>query len=195
VRLQRATGVTLPATVTFDHPCPHDLAAHLCDALALPLDGAGRDDVRAVASARAPSPSDEPIAIVGLGLRLPGGVGDMDALFRLLEEGRDAVGPIPKERWDADAIYDPDPEAKGKSYVRDAALIDRVDLFDAAFFGISPREAKQIDPQHRLLLETAWQALEDAGIVPASLKDTSTGVFVGAGASDYAFLQGTPSDA
>ncbi|WP_437581910.1 type I polyketide synthase [Sorangium sp. So ce887] len=195
VRLQRATGVTLAATVTFDHPCPHDLAAHLCDALTLPLDGAGRDDVRAVAAARAPSPSDEPIAIVGLGLRLPGGVGDTDALFRLLEEGRDAVGPIPKERWDADAIYDPDPEAKGKSYVRDAALIDGVDLFDAAFFGISPREAKQIDPQHRLLLETAWQALEDAGIVPASLKDTSTGVFVGAGASDYAFLQGTPSDA
>src|SRR5512132_135966 len=94
----------------------------------------------------------EPLAIVGLGLRLPGGIHDRDTLWAFLEEGRDAVAPIPASRWNADATYDPDPDAVGKSYVRDAAMLDRVDLFDADFFGISPREAKYIDPQHRLLL-------------------------------------------
>nr|CAL58682.1 polyketide synthase [Sorangium cellulosum] len=193
-RLRRATGVALPATVTFDHPSPRRVAMFLRDTLAHAL-GEVRPERDAGAPERARAPLDEPIAIVGIGLRLPGGVADTDGLFRFLEEERDAVGPIPAARWDADAAYDPDPNAPGKSYVRRAALLDRVDLFDAAFFGISPREAKHIDPQHRILLETAWQALEAAGIVPGSLRDTQTGVFVGAGASDYAALRGALEEA
>ncbi|WP_437952505.1 SDR family NAD(P)-dependent oxidoreductase [Sorangium sp. So ce296] len=192
-KLRARTGVELPATVTFDHPSPHRLATYVREAL--PLDAPlAPADATTARSSSAHAAIDEPIAIVGLGLRLPGGVEDREGLWSFLEQGRDGVGPIPKDRWDADTIYDPDPEAKGKSYVREAALLDRVDLFDASFFGISPREAKQVDPQHRLLLETAWQALEEATIVPASLKDTSTGVFVGIGLSDYALMQGSAEE-
>ncbi|WP_394849578.1 SDR family NAD(P)-dependent oxidoreductase [Pendulispora brunnea] len=185
-RLQKATGIKLKATVTFDHPTPERLAAHLRDALAPSLGEAVAHEQVAVTRAS----SDEPVAIVGMALRLPGGANDAESFWRLLEEGRDAVGPIPPARWDTAATYDPDPETPNKSYVREAAMLDGVDLFDASFFGISPREAKYVDPQHRLLLETSWQALERANIVPASLKDSRTGVFVGIGAGDYVTLQG-----
>ncbi|WP_437608159.1 SDR family NAD(P)-dependent oxidoreductase [Sorangium sp. So ce834] len=186
LRLQKATGIRLPSTIMFDQPSPERVATFLRDALARTLGERGDVDAALVARTRH---DGEPVAIVGLSLRLPGGTGDLAGLWDLLERGVDAVGPIPASRWDAGAAYDPDPDAKGKSYVRSAALLDRVDLFDAAFFGISPREAKHVDPQHRLLLEAAWQALEEAGVVPASLKGSKTGVFVGAGASDYALLQ------
>ncbi|XXX82567.1 SDR family NAD(P)-dependent oxidoreductase [Sorangium sp. So ce134] len=189
-RLQQATGIPLAATLAFDHPSPHHVATLLCDAFAAALGKA----TRAAPELPARAPADEPIAIVGAGLRLPGGVADLPGLFRLLERGVDAVGPVPSDRFMIDAIYDPDPDAKGKSYVREGAFVDRVDLFDAAFFGVSPREAKSIDPQHRLLLEAAWQALEDGGIVPGSLRDSKTGVFVGIGPSDYALLQGNAED-
>ncbi|WP_394849577.1 SDR family NAD(P)-dependent oxidoreductase [Pendulispora brunnea] len=180
-RLQKATGIKLKATVTFDHPTPERLGAHLRDALAPALGEA----VAQEQTARARASSDEPVAIVGMALRLPGGANDAESFWKLLEEGRDAVGPIPSSRWDSSAIYDPDPETPNKSYVREAAMLDGVDLFDAAFFGISPREAKYVDPQHRLLLETSWQALERANIVPASLRDSRTGVFVGVASGDY----------
>ncbi|MDI3284215.1 type I polyketide synthase [Polyangium sp. 15x6] len=129
--------------------------------------------------------SREPLAVVGLGLRLPSGIVDLDGLWRFLSEGGDAVSPVPRDRWDADAFYDPDPEADGKSYVRHAAFMEGVDLFDAALFGISPREARTIDPRHRLLLEATWSALEDAGLVPSELRETRTGVFVGIGPGEY----------
>src|SRR5690606_34494979 len=131
---------------------------------------------------------DEPIAVVGIGLRLPGGVVDLAGLWRLLQAEVDAVGPIPSRRWDLDALYDPDPSTQGKIYTREAGFLADIDKFDAGFFNISPREAKSIDPQHRLVLEAAWEALERAGIVPASLIDSSTGVFVGIGESDYGSL-------
>ncbi|WP_438021146.1 SDR family NAD(P)-dependent oxidoreductase [Sorangium sp. So ce315] len=193
-RLQQATGLKMPATLAFDHPTPHHVARFLRDALAPVLGEARRGEVEA-APASAVAASREPIAIVGAGLRLPGGVLDLDRLFRFLERGVDAVGPVPAGRWDADAFYDPDPEAKGKSYVREAAFLDHIDRFDAAFFGISPREAKNIDPRHRLLLETAWHALEDAEIVPSSLGGSRTGVFVGTTASDYETLQRSADEA
>jgi acyl transferase domain-containing protein len=136
----------------------------------------------------------EPIAIVGVGLRLPGGVVDLDSLYTLLVQGRDAVAPIPLERWDVDEFYDPNPETPGKSYVREAGLLEHIDRFDASFFNITPREALSIDPQHRLLLEGAWEALESAGVVPGSLVDSQTGVFVGIGPSDYASLMGDAGD-
>ncbi|MDI3284214.1 type I polyketide synthase [Polyangium sp. 15x6] len=183
-RLQQATGARLPATLTFDHPSPEGVATYLLGLLAPPV-----GSTEPTGSGQAGTSAEgAPIAIVGIGLRLPGGVVDLPSYFRFLSRGADAVGPVPKARWDMDALYDPDPDAKGKSYVREAAFLDQVDLFDAAFFGISPREAKNIDPQHRLLLEAAWEALESAGTVPSALKDSQTGVFVGIGPSDYNVL-------
>jgi mycoketide-CoA synthase len=190
-RLSQVTGVALPKLATFEHPTPHRVAMFLRAALAPALGeaGAAQGDDRALAAARAQS--DEPIAIVGLALRVPGGADDIDSFWRLLEGGVDAVGPIPPSRWDAEGVYDPEPGTPSKSYVRNAAMLDQIDLFDAAFFGISPREARHVDPQHRMLLEAAWHALEDAGIVPASLTDSRTGVFVGVGPGEYMTLHGT----
>ncbi|HWO22149.1 MAG TPA: SDR family NAD(P)-dependent oxidoreductase, partial [Kofleriaceae bacterium] len=190
-RLQQATRIKLPTTLAFDHPSPEQVALFLRGALA-PALGSPGEAAHPAGDASAPggmrAPSDDPIAIVGLALRVPGGVEDAEGFWRLLEQGTDAVVPIPQSRWDADAVYDPDPGAPNKSYVRHAALLDRIDLFDATFFGISPREAHHVDPQHRLLLETTWQVLEQIGIVPGTLRDSQTGIFVGAGTGDYASL-------
>ncbi|MBD0336592.1 MAG: SDR family NAD(P)-dependent oxidoreductase, partial [Cyanobacteria bacterium Co-bin13] len=129
----------------------------------------------------------EPIAIVGLGCRLPGAE-NPQAFWQLLCEGRDAVREVPPDRWDADAFYDEDPATPGKSYCRWGGFLDRVDQFDPEFFGIAPREAPYIDPQQRLFLEVVWEALEDAGIVPQQLGGTQTGVFTGASTLDYGQL-------
>jgi acyl transferase domain-containing protein/acyl carrier protein len=176
-RLQVSTGASLPPTLAMDHPSCEHVATLLLAALDLAPHAPARVE-RAVAGG-------DPVAIVGIGLRLPGGVVDLESLRRLLASDRDAVGPVPPWRWDAEAVYDPDPERKDRSYVRTAAFADDVDRFDAAFFGISPREARLLDPQHRLLLECAWEALEDAGVVPATLVGSRTGVYVGIGRSEY----------
>jgi acyl transferase domain-containing protein len=131
----------------------------------------------------------EPIAIVGMGCRFPGGASDPDSFWRVLRDGVDAVTRIPRDRWDADAYYDPRPGVPGKMITRDAALLAGVDGFDPQFFGISPREAVSLDPQHRLLLEVSWEALEHAGLAGDRLGASRTGVFVGIGQSDYARLQ------
>lgn len=131
----------------------------------------------------------EPIAVVGMGCRLPGGVTDPESYWKLLAGAVDAVTEIPRDRWDVDAFYDPDPEAPGKMYCKHGAFLNDIDRFDPQFFNISPREAVSLDPQHRLLLETTWQALEDAGQNPLELRSTAAGVFVGIGADDYAKVQ------
>jgi acyl transferase domain-containing protein/NAD(P)-dependent dehydrogenase (short-subunit alcohol dehydrogenase family)/acyl carrier protein len=133
--------------------------------------------------------NSEPIAIVGLGCRFPGGAGTPDQFWRLLETGTDAVREIPPERWDNDTYYDADPSAPGKMATRWAGLLDQVDQFDGEFFGIAPREAAAMDPQQRLLLEVAWEALNDAGHPPESLSDSATGVFFAIYNADYARLQ------
>jgi amino acid adenylation domain-containing protein len=130
----------------------------------------------------------EPIAIVGCGCRFPGAATDPESYWRLLRDGVDAVGPVPADRWDAAACYDPDPAAPGKSYVREGGFLPRVDEFDAEFFAISPREAAAMDPQQRLLLEVAWEALEHAGQSPERLVGSRTGVFVGIMGNDYTRL-------
>jgi acyl transferase domain-containing protein/acyl carrier protein len=135
----------------------------------------------------------EPIAVVGVGCRFPGADGP-EQFWQLLLSGRDAVTEVPADRWDAEACYDPDPQAPGKTYSRWGGFLDRVDEFDAAFFGISPREARHMDPRQRVLLETAWEALASAGLTTERLSGSNTGVFVGHMVGDYYSLEtGNPA--
>jgi acyl transferase domain-containing protein/NADPH:quinone reductase-like Zn-dependent oxidoreductase/SAM-dependent methyltransferase/acyl carrier protein len=136
----------------------------------------------------------EAIAIIGIGCRFPGGVNDTESLWKLLVEGREAVCEVPPDRWNLERFYDPEPGVAGKSIARRGGFIDGLDLFDPQFFGISPREAPYVDPQHRLLLETAWEAMEDAGLILDLERGTDLAVFVGISHNDYQVIQGTPWD-
>src|ERR1700730_16231814 len=136
----------------------------------------------------------EPIAIVGMRCRYPGGVKDPESFWRVLSEGIAAVTEVPPERWDIDALYDPDPDVAGKMVTRSGGFVREIDQFDAGFFGISPREAVSMDPQQRLLLETRWEALERAGMAGGRLVGSSTGVCIGLSYQDYAALGGWDLD-
>ena len=143
----------------------------------------------------APARKDDAIAIIGIACRFPGGVRDIESYWALLRDGVDAISEVPRDRWDIDALYDPDPDAPGKMYSRWGGFVDAADGvngFDAEFFGIVPREVMSMDPQQRLLLEVAWEALEDAGTPPDGLRGSQTGVFVGIANSDHGVWQLSP---
>uniref|UniRef100_UPI0012EAAF1D type I polyketide synthase n=1 Tax=Actinokineospora pegani TaxID=2654637 RepID=UPI0012EAAF1D len=184
-RLREATGLKLPATLVFDYPTPQALAGYLRDEV-------GDAGPAPVAAAVAADP-DEPIAIVGMSCRLPGGVAGPDDLWRMLREGRDGLSPFPDDRgWDLDSLFDPDPDSQGTSYTSQGGFVEGAGLFDAGFFGISPREALAMDPQQRLLLETSWEALEGAAIDPVSLKGSDVGVFAGVSSQGYGMGAAVP---
>ncbi len=193
-RLQRASGLVLPATLAIEQPTVTALAEAL---LARLENGAGKAPAGAapaapvMASAAAPAPGPaaggaEPIAIVGLSCRFPGGE-TPEAFWELLEAGRDAVGPIPADRWDVARYHGA--AGPGRSRAAEGAFLEDVRGFDAAFFHLSGREADALDPQQRLLLEVAWEALECSGLAPDRLKGSRTGVFVGLTSHDYADRQ------
>ena len=181
-RLNTATGLRLPATLIFDYPTATALARYLRDQFS-----GTRHSAAPPPPAPAPATTDDPIVITATASRYPGGVTTPAQLWDLVTAGTDAITGFPAGRgWDTTALYDPDPDHPGTTYTTHGGFLHDASHFDAEFFGVSPREALATDPQQRILLETAWEALEQAGIPPATLRGTRTGVYAGIMYDDYA---------
>ncbi|WP_128883931.1 type I polyketide synthase [Mycobacterium tuberculosis] len=181
-RLKSATGLSLSPTLIFDYPTPNRLASYIRTELAgLPQEIKHTPAVRTT--------SEDPIAIVGMACRYPGGVNSPDDMWDMLIQGRDVLSEFPADRgWDLAGLYNPDPDAAGACYTRTGGFVDGVGDFDPAFFGVGPSEALAMDPQHRMLLELSWEALERAGIDPTGLRGSATGVFAGLIVGGYGML-------
>ncbi|RJL19513.1 type I polyketide synthase, partial [Bailinhaonella thermotolerans] len=183
-RLVEATGVALPMTLAFDYPTPALVADYLRAAvLGLPTPGPAGSRAE---DRDGTADDDDPVVVVGIGCRFPGGADSAEGLWRIFAEEREVLGDFPADRgWDLENLFDPDPDAPGKSYVRRGGFLPDATGFDADFFGINPREALAMDPQQRVVLETCWAALEHAGIDPTSLRDRPVGTFFGAEVHEY----------
>ncbi|WP_406347867.1 type I polyketide synthase [Streptomyces sp. NBC_00144] len=189
-----ATGLRLPATLVFDYPSPMVLARHLLAESVGTGEGAGAvaGSAQPRKAGRAAGTTDDPIAIIAMSCRYPGGAESPEDLWRIVAQRTDAIGEFPKDRgWNLPDIYDPSSSRDDTSYVRHGGFLYTAGDFDADLFGISPNEALSMDPQQRLLLETSWEALERAGIDPLSLKGSPTGVFAGMMAHDYKYNSST----
>ncbi len=187
-RLEQGVGREIPVTLVMDHPSLSGAVDYLLGDVLELSEQIPAPQLPSVVRTR----TDEPIAIVAVSCRFPGAP-DPEAFWELLSGGVDAIREVPEDRFDIDEFYDPDPEAPGKTYTRFGGFLDGVDGFDPEFFGISPREAVWIEPQQRLMLETAWEALERAGYAPAALRGSRTGVFAGVAANEYAHLLSSES--
>ncbi|MGO4632846.1 type I polyketide synthase [Streptomyces sp. 2RAF24] len=196
-RLATATGLRLPATLVFDHPTPGAVADHI-----LTL-GAGEPPAPTSPPTDSPDAPDasvasvdaDPVVIVGMSCRFPGGVSSPEDLWRVLDSGADVIEEFPRDRgWNLAELFHPDPDRPGTTYARHGGFVDGVADFDAGFFGISPREALAMDPQQRLLLEATWEAFERGGIDPESAAGASVGVFVGTNGQDYPRVLATGKD-
>jgi acyl transferase domain-containing protein/acyl-CoA synthetase (AMP-forming)/AMP-acid ligase II/acyl carrier protein len=182
--LEQWLGRTLSPVIAYDYPTIEALAAHL--SISGPVESSSAE-----AAVHGATQASEPIAVVGIGCRFPGADGP-DRFWQLLRDGMDAITEVPSDRWNIDDYYSEDGDKPGSMNTRFGGFLKEVDHFDRAFFGISPREAERMDPQQRILLETAWEALEDAGIDPQA-GTRSVGVFVGVSSNDYGRLQGDAS--
>ena len=196
--LSRETGVLLEDTALFDLPTPSALAEFFVDELGeeVPASDEPGPTTSTVSTPRpsappppvtaAPVPDDDPLAITAMACRLPGGVRSPEQLWRLIDDGVDAIGDFPDNRgWDLEGLYDPEPGTPGRTYARSGGFLYDADLFDPDFFGISPREADAMDPQQRLLLETSWEAIHRAGMSTDDLREGQVGVFIGAMPTEY----------
>jgi len=171
------TAYKLPETLAFDYPNLDQLTKYFEQLL-------GKEMKETISQVRAVNKT-EPLAIIGLSCRFPGGANDPESFWKLLSEGKDGISQIPPDRWDVDAYYSPEPDQPGKIITRKGGFLNNIDQFDADFFGITRREAESLDPQQRLALETTWEALERSGYAPSTLNGSLTGVFIGVSISEY----------
>ncbi|WP_264078074.1 beta-ketoacyl reductase, partial [Mycobacterium shimoidei] len=185
-RLKAATGLALSPTLIFDYPTPNALAGYMRTELAgVP------QEVKHVPAVR--TTGDDPIAIVGMSCRFPGGVDSPEDLWDMVAQGRDVLTEFPKDRgWDLASLFNPDPDVPGACYTRVGGFVDDIAGFDAGFFGVPPSEALAMDPQQRMFLELSWEALERAGIDPTSLRGSATGVFAGVMTQGYGMFSAEP---